>query len=75
MLNLADKVLLNELSLEEAANINGGQSRQGSQRDEEEKSSKSRYLKALGLAYLAPPGIGSITDQEALLAQKVAFDD
>ena len=30
---------------------------------------RNRYLQALGVAYLAPPGIGEITNKEALLAQ------
>lgn len=77
MLNI-NKELFAELTPETAANINGGQGEQqggqggqGQQGGKEEKSkfNYSRYLKALGIAYLSPPEIGNITDKEALLAQ------
>jgi hypothetical protein len=79
MLNLAkftNENLLSDLSAEAAANINGGQAggQTGSQTDNG-KSRGKKYLQALGAAYLLPPGIGRITDDEALLAQYIASRD
>jgi hypothetical protein len=55
----------------------GGQGGQGEQGGKEDKSkfNYSRYLKALGIAYLSPPGVGTITDKEALLAQYQGWED
>ncbi|HLP87832.1 MAG TPA: hypothetical protein VK184_04390 [Nostocaceae cyanobacterium] len=80
MLNLeklAHEELLTELSAESAANINGGQAKMGDNGDDqgEKKQSGKRYLQALGAAYLLPPGNQEITDDEALLAQKIAWGD
>ncbi|MGM3309035.1 hypothetical protein ACSQ6I_24155 [Anabaena sp. WFMT] len=64
--------LLTELSAEASANIKGGQDQGGQEQSDENgetKFNQSKYLQALGLAYLAPPGIGEITDKEAMLAQ------
>ncbi|MFM2062805.1 MAG: hypothetical protein RLZZ507_2475 [Cyanobacteriota bacterium] len=78
MLN-TKKELLADLTSETAANINGGQGEQGQgqQGGKEDKSkfNYSRYLKALGIAYLSPPEAGKITDQEALLAQYQGWED
>ncbi|QYX34369.1 hypothetical protein [Sphaerospermopsis torques-reginae] len=59
------------------ANINGGQGGQGEQGGKEDKSkfNYSRYLQALGIAYLSPPEIGNITDKEAMLAQYQGWED
>ncbi|MBD2292305.1 hypothetical protein H6G06_02115 [Anabaena sphaerica FACHB-251] len=81
MLNIKNE-LLAELTSETAANINGGQGeqgqgQQGEQGGKEDKSqfNYNRYLKALGIAYLSPPEVGSITDKEALLAQYQGWED
>ncbi|TAF07927.1 MAG: hypothetical protein EAZ77_08125 [Nostocales cyanobacterium] len=80
MLNI-HKELFADLSPETAANINGGQAEGGEQREKEGgKDSKGkfdsgRYLQALGIAYLSPPEIGSITEKEALLAQYQGWED
>jgi hypothetical protein len=78
MLNIKNE-LLADLIPETAANINGGQGEQGQgqQGGKEDKSkfNYSRYLKALGIAYLSPPEVGSITDKEALLAQYQGWED
>jgi hypothetical protein len=79
--------LLSEISPEVAANINGGQSagQPGGQGETagggsngstgQGKFNKEKYQQALGLAYLSPPAIGRVTDDEALLAQFVAWED
>lgn len=81
MLNIKNE-LLADLTPEAAANINGGQGeqsqgQQGEQGGKEDKSkfNYSRYLKALGIAYLSPPEIGNITDKEAMLAQYQGWED
>ncbi|MEA5578844.1 hypothetical protein [Anabaena sp. UHCC 0451] len=76
MLNIKNE-LLADLSSETAANINGGQAEQGEQGGKEDKSkfNYNRYLKALGISYLSPPEVGSITDKEALLAQYQGWED
>jgi hypothetical protein len=66
--------LFAELTPELSANINGGQGEQGGKEDKS-KFNYSRYLKALGIAYLSPPEVGSITDKEALLAQYQGWED
>ncbi|BAZ33014.1 hypothetical protein NIES4074_55220 [Cylindrospermum sp. NIES-4074] len=72
--NLEDQKLFTELSPEESANINGGK---GDESDDngEGKFGASRYLKALGIAYLSPPKVGEVTDDEALLAQYIGWKD
>jgi hypothetical protein len=79
--NFGEKLMLNiknelfaELTPELSANINGGQGEQGGKEDKS-KFNYSRYLKALGIAYLSPPEVGSITDKEALLAQYQGWED
>lgn len=86
---LAHEELLTELSAESAANINGGQAREGQAREGQARGGQARgdddngdrmnkgkkYLQFLGAAYLLPPGNQEITDEEALLAQKIAWDD
>ena len=69
-----------ELMPETAANINGGQGEEDTQLQKVGQSVKSgfnysRYLQALGIAYLSPPEIGNITDKEALLSQYQGWED
>jgi hypothetical protein len=72
--------LLTELSVEASANIKGGQAGQDGQPGQNGQTgqngqngqstfNQSKYLQALGIAYLSPPGTNEITDEEALLAQ------
>ena len=72
MLNFKGMVdeLLTPIEAEAAANINGGDEMIDKTVEEGAVSfNRNRYLQALGVAYLAPPGIGEITNKEALLAQ------
>ncbi|MBD2625412.1 hypothetical protein [Trichormus variabilis] len=71
---IKNQELLTELSVEASANIKGGQEAQNGQTGENGETSQTtfnqtKYLQALGLAYLAPPGTNEITDKEALFAQ------
>ncbi len=73
-INQENKEWFAELTPETAANINGGQGGQGGKEDKS-KFNYSRYLQALGIAYLSPPEIGNITDKEAMLAQYQGWED
>ncbi|WP_016953105.1 hypothetical protein [Anabaena sp. PCC 7108] len=71
---IKNEELLTELSVEASANIKGGQGGEGGQESQggeggQSKFNESKYLQALGVAYLSPPGTNEITDEEALLAQ------
>ncbi|MBD2690274.1 hypothetical protein [Anabaena catenula] len=74
---IKNQELLTELSVEASANIKGGQEAQNGQTSEngdkgetsQTTFNQTKYLQALGLAYLAPPGTNEITDKEALFAQ------
>lgn len=79
MLNINQEFFA-ELTSEAAANINGGQGEEDTQVQKVGQSVKdqfnySRYLQALGIAYLSPPEIGNITDKEAMLAQYQGWED
>ncbi|MDH6061380.1 hypothetical protein NWP17_13200 [Chrysosporum bergii ANA360D] len=71
MIHMENHELLRELTAEVAAYINGGQESE----EEKEKFNKENYLQALGAAYLSPPGMGEITDDEALLAQYIGWSE
>jgi hypothetical protein len=79
--NLNHPELFSELSVQEAADIKGGQQNgengttgQNGQNGTGQFN-QQKYLQALGIAYLSPPGIGEITDKEAMLAQYVGWDN
>jgi hypothetical protein len=67
--NFQNQQLITELTPKAAANINGGG------KDSEGGFNSSRYLQALGISYLSPPGFGEITDKEAILAQYQGWED
>lgn len=68
MENSENQQLIMELTLEATANINGGNDKEGG-------FDYNRYLQALGVSYLSPPGFGEITDKEAMLAQYQGWED
>ncbi|WP_353931438.1 hypothetical protein WJM97_02255 [Okeanomitos corallinicola TIOX110] len=68
MENFETQLLITELTPEATANINGGGEKEGG-------FDYSRYLQALGISYLSPPGFGEITDKEAMLAQYQGWED
>jgi hypothetical protein len=69
--------LLTEMTAEESANLNGGQAEENQQGQQGQQANfnQQRYLQALGIAYLNPPGHNEITDKEALMAQYQGWED
>ncbi|MBD2364396.1 hypothetical protein H6G36_25000 [Anabaena minutissima FACHB-250] len=63
--------LLTEMTAQESAKMNGGQAEQNQQ----VSFNQQKYLQALGIAYLNPPGDNEITDKEALMAQYLGWED
>ncbi|MBI1240276.1 hypothetical protein [Umezakia ovalisporum] len=74
MIHIENHELLRELTAEVAAYISGGQENQQNE-EEKEKFNQEKYVQALGTAYLSPPGMGEITDDEALLAQYIGWSE
>ncbi|WP_414578766.1 hypothetical protein [Anabaena sp. CCY 9402-a] len=69
--------LLTEMTAQESAKMNGGQAEQNQQNQQGQQVSfnQQKYLQALGIAYLNPPGDNEITDKEALMAQYLGWED
>lgn len=70
--NLKHQQVLSEFSDQEAANINGANGAQPTP-TATQGFNQDKYLQALGVAYLKPPGVSTITEDEALLAQFLAW--